>query len=253
MPAIITRAPVDIERKDTGSGGRPPVHHRPTGGNGGGDENWDRQPSGRRGPHELLNRYRMGLGFALAGDLVFFVILVIAFFAQQHAGHIDIADEYILDWVPLSIPPILWINTAVLLLSACTMEMARRSVFREMDVMDEWLGIGRPTSKRALPWMVATATLGSLFIVGQCIAWRQLYAEGVYFGSNPNSHFFYLITGAHALHLLFGVGAVTAALIALWSKRRIQMRQIIVDTAGWYWHVMGVLWIFLFGMLLLAQ
>jgi cytochrome c oxidase subunit 3 len=32
-----------------------------------------------------------------------------------------------------------------------------------------------------------------------------------------------------------------------------EVRQIIVDIVGWYWHVMGVLWIFLFGLLLLAQ
>ncbi len=253
MPATITRAPVEVERKDPGSGGRPPVHHRPTGGNGGGDENWDRRPAGRRGPHEMLTRYRMGLAFALAGDLIFFVILAIAFFAQQHTGHIDIADEYILDWKPLTLPPILWINTAILLLSSCTMEMARRSVFREMDVMEEWLGLGRPTSKRALPWLVASSVLGIFFIAGQCVAWRQLYAQGVYFGSNPNSHFFYLITGAHALHLVFGVAVVAAALAALWSSRRIEMRQIIVDIAAWYWHVMGILWLFLFGMLILAQ
>lgn len=252
MPAIITRDPVEVERKDTGSGGRPPVHHRPTGGGGGGDENWGNRP-GRRGPHELLTRYRMGLGFALAGDLIFFAILAMVFFAQQHVGHLTPDDEYILDWKPLTIPPILWINTAVLLLSSLTMEMARRSVFHELDVMEEWLGLGRPTSRRALPWLIATVVLGSLFIVGQCIAWRQLYAEGVYFGSNPSSHFFYLITGTHALHLALGVAAIAAALAALWSSKRMEIRQIIVDTAAWYWHVMGVLWLCLFGLLLLSQ
>jgi cytochrome c oxidase subunit III len=253
MPAIITRAPVDVERKDTGSGGRPPVHHRPTGGWGGGDENWEHRP-GHRGPRELLTRYRMGLSFALAGDLIFFVILATVFFAQQRVGHFAINDQYILDWKPLTIPPILWINTAILLLSAWTMEMARRSVFHELDVMEEWLGLGRPTSKRALPWLIATVVLGGLFIVGQCVAWKQLYAEGVYFGSNPSSHFFYLITGTHALHLAFGVAAIAAALAALlWSSERVEIRQIIVDTAAWYWHVMGVLWVCLFGLLLLSQ
>ena len=82
MPATITQSPIDVERKDPGSGGRPPVPRRPTGG-GGGDENWGRgQPL--RGPRELLTRCRMGLGFALAGDLTFFVSLILAFYAQQH-------------------------------------------------------------------------------------------------------------------------------------------------------------------------
>lgn len=251
MPATIIHAPVDVERRDTGSGGRPPVHHRPTGG-GGGDENGDRHP-GRGGPRELLTRYRMGLGFALGGDLIFFVILATVFFAQQHIGPIDPDNQYILDWKPLTIPPILWINTAVLLLSSWTAEMARRGIFNELDVMEEWLGLGRPSSRRTLPWMIATFVLGALFIAGQCMAWRQLYAEGVFFGANPASHFFYLITGAHALHLAFGVAGVAAALVALWSSQRIEIRQIIVDTAVWYWHVMGLLWLCLFGLLLAAQ
>ncbi len=253
MPATIHRIPVDVERRETGSGGRPPVHHRPTGGGGGGgDENWERR-NGRRGPRELLTRYRMGLGFALGGDLIFFVILAAVFFAQQHASHIPQNDLYLLDWKPLAIPPILWLNTAVLVLSGWTAEMARRSVFRELDVMEEWLGLGRPSSRRALPWLIATAVLGVLFIVGQIVAWRQLASEGVYFAANPASHFFYLITGAHALHLAGGVGALGVAVGALvWSKR-LQARQIAVDCAAWYWHVMGVLWVFLFGLLLLAQ
>lgn len=251
MPAIITHAPVEVEKKDTGSGGRPPVHDRPTGG-WGGDENWDHRP-GRRGPRELLTRYRMGLGFALGGDLIFFVILALVFFAQQHVGHGEMEDPYLLDWKPLTLPPILWINTAILLLSSVTVEMARRSVFHDLYVMEEWLGLGRPTSRRALPWLVATVVLGSLFVAGQYLAWGQLYAEGVYFGSNPSSHFFYLITGAHALHLVAGVGAILVALAALWSSKRIEIRQIIVDCAAWYWHVMGALWLCLFGLLLLAQ
>lgn len=251
MPAIITRDRIEAEKKDTGSGGRPPVHRRPTGG-GGGDENWERR-EGRRGPRELLTRYRMGLGFALAGDLIFFVILATVFFAQQHTGHIRIHDAYLLDWKPLTIPPILWLNTGVLLMSSLTVEMARRRLFDDLDVMEEWLGLGRPTSWRALPWLIATIVLGSIFIAGQCVAWKQLYSQGVFFGSNPSSHFFYLITGAHALHLAFGVAAVTVALVALWAAKRIEIRQIIVDAAAWYWHVMGVLWICLFGLLLVAE
>jgi len=195
----------------------------------------------------------MGLGFALAGDVIFFITLILAFYAQRNVGHISVDNEYILDWRPLTLPPILWINTAILLLSGWTMEMARRSVFRELDVMEEWLGLGRPISRRALPWLAATLVLGGLFIAGQCIAWRQLYMEGVYFAANPNSHFFYLITGAHTLHLILGAAALLVALAALWSSRRMEIRQIIVDMAAWYWHVMGVLWLFLFGLLLLAQ
>ena len=86
MPATFTRTPVETERKDPGFGGKPPVARRPTGGGGDG-ENWDNRQPGRRGPRDLLSRYRMVLFFALASDLMFFIALVSAFFARQSSGH----------------------------------------------------------------------------------------------------------------------------------------------------------------------
>lgn len=252
MPATITRTPVDVERKNPGSGGKPPVDHRPTGGGGDG-ENWDKRPPGRRGPRELLGHYRLGLFFALAGDLVFFTALVLSFFVQQHTGQIDPNNAYILDWKPLSIPPILWINTAIILLSSVTIEIARRHLFSEIHVMEEWFGFGRPTVKRAAPWLLATAVLGCMFLVGQWLAWSQLNAEGVFYASNPSSHFFYLITAMHGMHLLLGVLTLAGAVMTLFLAKRIEIRQIAVDCAAWYWHTMGVLWILLFGLLIFGQ
>ena len=53
----------------------------------------------------------------------------------------------------------------------------------------------------------------SLFIAGQWVAWNQLHAEHVFFRSNPSSHFFYLITGVHAVHLFLGIFALIGWLI----------------------------------------
>ena len=46
------------------------------------------------------------------------------------------------DWHPVLLPPILFLNTAVLVLSSLTMELARKHIFREIDVLEEWLGSG---------------------------------------------------------------------------------------------------------------
>lgn len=249
MPATFTRNQVEIERKDPGIGGKPPVDRRPTGGGGDG-ENWDNQPQGRRGPRELLIRYRLGVLFALAGDLMFFIALISTFFVRQSTGHFDVHDNFINDWRPLAVPHILWLNTAVLLLSSATMEMARRQLFREIDVMEEWLGLGRPAVKRAAPWLGATLALGIMFLAGQWIAWRQLVDEGFRFISpDPSSHFFYLITGIHGLHLALGIFALACALAGLFTLKKIEFRQVAVDSVAWYWHAMGLFWIFLFVLL----
>jgi cytochrome c oxidase subunit 3 len=252
MPATFTRHQVETERKDTGYGGKPPLDRRPTGG-GGGDENWDSRPSGRRGPRELLIRYRLAVLSGLAGDFVFFAVLVSAFFVRQTSGHIDPSDAFVTDWHPLAVPPILWLNTALLLLSTITIETARRQLFHEIDIMEEWLGLGRPAVRRAAPWLIATIVLGVAFLAGQWIAWQQLAQQGVFFSSNPNSHFFYLVTGTHGIHLLIGIGALLFALIAMFRLKKVELRQIAVDCTAWYWHAMSVFWAFLFILLVFFQ
>jgi cytochrome c oxidase subunit III len=252
MPTTFTRTPAETERRDTGFGGKPPLDHRPTGGGGDG-EDWDKRHPGGRGPRELLSRSRMIIFFVLASDMMFFVALVSTFFARQGGGHLGPENNWVLDWRPLALPPILWINTAVLLLSSLTMEAGRRQLFREVDVMDEWLGLGRPTVRRAAPWLIATAALGGLFLAGQVVAWKQLVSQGVYFASNPSSYFFYLITGAHGLHLFLGVLALASAVASLFFLHRLELRQAIVDCTAWWWHAMGIFWLFLFGLLLFCQ
>jgi cytochrome c oxidase subunit 3 len=257
MPATITPNKTDQERKrrvedhDNGSGRRPPTDKR-TGGGGDGD-NWNERSSGRRGPYERLHRYRMGIFFALASDLMFFIAIVSTFFVNQSTGHINAYNHYVNEWVPTVIPRILWLNTAILLLSTVTMEFARRTMFREHDVMDEWLGLGKPITRRALPWLSATIVLGLLFLSGQWIAWRQLAAQRVFFKTSQSSHFFYLITGTHAIHLFLGVAALIAAFTGLYVSRLLETRQILVDGAAWYWHAMTILWIFLFTLLAFFQ
>jgi cytochrome c oxidase subunit 3 len=180
-------------------------------------------------------------------------VLVSAFFVRQSAGHISVSENYVSDWHPLSAPPILWIDTAILLLSAFTMEVARRQLFHEIDIMEEWLGLGRPAVRRAAPWLIATIVLGGAFLTGQWIAWRQLAQQGFLFSSNPNSYFFYLVTGTHGVHLLLGIAALVVALIAMFRFRKVEMRQIAVDCAAWYWHAMGIFWLFLFVLIVFFQ
>jgi cytochrome c oxidase subunit 3 len=257
MPTTITPTSTEpnprrhLEDHDHGSGRRPPTDKR-TGG-GGDNDNWGDRSHGNRGPRERLVRYRMGIFFALASDLMFFVAIVSTFFVSQSTGHFDAYSNYVNDWSPTVIPPILWLNTVVLILSSITMENARRRMFREVDVMDEWLGLGKPITRRAIPWVAATVVLGIVFLIGQWIAWTQLAVQHVFFRSNPSSHFFYLITGVHGIHLILGILGLAGALIGLYVSRSLESRQIMVDCASWYWHSMGIFWLFLFTLLVFFQ
>lgn len=254
MPIAFTRAPADIEKKEPGIGGKPPVDRRPTGGGGGGgDDDWQNP---RKGPRERLQKIRFFVFFGLAGDMMFFAALVVLFFARQAGMHMDPhSHELIGDWHPVQLPPIVYLNTAVLILSSLTMEFARRNIFHEIDVLEEWLGLGRPALRRALPWLGATFLLGSLFLTGQFIAWHQLTLEGFAFNkwSTPASYFFYLVTGLHAAHLVLGVLALTLCLTMLSLFKRVELRQIAVDVTSWYWHTLGLAWLLLLAVLAVGQ
>ena len=256
MPVVTT--PPDTERKrrelddgDHGGGRRPPTDKR-TGG-GGDPENWNDRRRRRSGPRDRLDRLRLGLFFGLSAVFMFFVAIVSIFFVAQGTVNVDAHGDLVNQWLPTAIPRILWLNTAILLLSSLTVEIARRHMFREMDVMDEWLGLGKPTSRSAMPWLAATIVLGIAFVAGQFTGWRQLGLHHVFYNTSPSSHYFFLITGIHGLHLLAGIVALIAAFIGLIVAKQVELRQILVDLAAWYWHSMGALWVVLFALLTFCQ
>jgi cytochrome c oxidase subunit 3 len=177
------------------------------------------------------------------------------FYAHQGVGHFDArSQEFIGDWHPVQLPPILYLNTAILLLSGLTMEIARRRIFRELDVVEEWLGLGRPALMRTLPWLAVTLLLGGLFVAGQWTGWEQLSLQGFSFDhlATPAVYFFYIITGFHAAFLFLGVLALIVSLPTLGLFRKVEYRQIAVDSLAWYWHAMGLVWLALFALLALG-
>jgi len=140
-----------------------------------------------------------------------------------------------LDWRHFALPSILYFNTFLLLMSSVTLEVARRRVAT-------FMGGVRKQNENPAHWLYITLFLGLLFVAGQYIAWRQLSAEGVFLATNPSSSFFYVLTAAHALHVLGGLGGIVFVIRKL--NRHALRRNTLVATAR-YWHYMDVLWIYL--------
>ena len=194
---------------------------------------------------DRLRRNRIGVTVALAPIAMLFVAFTSAYIVRQGLGE---------DWRAMELPDILWINTVILLASSLTLELARRSLARQAALAQVPAVPGvAPVEASTAPWLPVTLILGLGFLAGQWMAWSQLARQGVFISTNPSSSFFYLLTGAHALHLLGGVlalayAAATAALAQDWERRRM-----VVDVTSWYWHFMAVLWIYIFALLQLAK
>ncbi len=203
---------------------RPDMGGRGFGGSG--RDDGSERPSRRAIPAES---YRLGVYFALGAILMLFVGFVSAYIYRQGLSF---------DWVPLRAPRVLWFDTAILLISSFTFELARRSLQEDdLSAFERWLG--------------ATTMLGVVFLGGQYAAWRQLQAQGIYLGTNPHSSFFYLLTGAHGLHLLGGVLVLGYVMYGALHQRYSPKKAIAVDCSAIYWHFMDGLWLFLFVLLFL--
>jgi cytochrome c oxidase subunit 3 len=141
------------------------------------------------------------------------------------------------DWISIQIPTLLWLNTLVLLLSSAALETARRALKRARhDSFRVWLGI--------------TAALGTLFLLGQIAAWRELAAQGMFLSSNPSSSFFYVLTASHGAHLIGGMVALTYLTIRVFRNQFGSRRRSALKATAVYWHFMDGLWIYLMALLI---
>jgi cytochrome c oxidase subunit III len=143
------------------------------------------------------------------------------------------------DWQHITLPFILFFSTFVLLVSSVTLEVARRRIAVFMSGRDTRVEIPRR-------WLYITLFLGLLFVAGQYMAWLQLRAQGLYLATNPNSSFFYLFTALHALHVMGGLGGLMRVLRKLGQST---LRRSTLNATAYYWHFMGVLWVYLFLLL----
>jgi cytochrome c oxidase subunit 3 len=177
-------------------------------------------------------KYRIGMWVALGSILMLFAALTSALVVRQSPA----LNGGVNDWIPIAVPPVLWINTAVLLVSSVTLEVARRS-----------LAASRYGRFRGL--ISVTTALGILFLAGQVVAWKELAAQGIYVSSHPHSSFFYLLTSLHGVHLLGGVLALSYVTVAALRMRISIKKRLAVEVTSIYWHFMDGLWIYLFVLL----
>jgi cytochrome c oxidase subunit 3 len=143
------------------------------------------------------------------------------------------------DWRPVPKPTLLWINTGVLMLSSAALHWAR--VNAGQDVVQDL---------RAQVLMASTAHLA--FVVGQLLAWGQLVQAGYALTSNPASSFFYLITALHGLHVLGGVAALIWVGARAWQQSDTASLRLGVDLCTLYCDFLLLMWLVLFGLLLLS-
>ena len=220
-----------VEPKLAGPNGGGPRNLWPPDRGGGGDDGGDFDPAS--------SRYVPGAGlfamrFVLVSIAALFVTIGAAYFVRSRSA---------VNWQHIHVPPLLWLSTTLILASGWTLELARAALERR-------------NSKRYAAWLEATLGIGLAFLASQVLALGQLAEQGMYLRHNPHSSLFYVVTGAHGIHLLGGMGALCYLLLraslrpesVLFDYNRQRTRAAV---SALYWHFLSVLWLGLFVALLL--
>ena len=61
------------------------------------------------------------------------------------------------------------------------------------------------------------------------------------------------LTGLHVLHVLIGLGVLSAVLVLIGKSRVTADRPVLLENSGLYWHLVDIIWIFLFPLLYLVH
>jgi cytochrome c oxidase subunit 3 len=143
------------------------------------------------------------------------------------------------------------LNTVVLLTSSLAVALAIHAV-REQG-----------NARRGSLLVTVTMALGLVFLVVKGFEWAEKFRHGLYPGSPallarpPGEMLFvglyFTMTGLHALHLIIGLGVLAVMLVGLRRGTIGSGRPAPLENAGLYWHLVDLVWIFLFPLFYLIS
>jgi len=175
----------------------------------------------------------VGLYLYFGVATVIFTLLIAAYLVRMGVPGMEHGGAG--DWRPMPEPPLLWINTVVLIGSSLAWEASSRSVaWERMRLMT-----------------VAGGALGLVFLAGQLLLWRQYQAAGYFLAANPANAFFYLLTALHGLHLAGGIFACARTLGQMGAGTTDSARVFRnVRLCAIYWHFLLLVWVLLAALLI---
>ncbi len=129
--------------------------------------------------------------------------------------------------------PFTSVSSFVLLMSSLTMVLALSAIQR-----------GDERQNRV--WLLATATLGAIFIGGQVYEFTGFYREGLGYTTNIFGSAFYTLTGFHGVHVSVGIVMLMSLFVRSLRGNLHRQQSEAVELVGLYWHFVDVVWILIF-------
>jgi cytochrome c oxidase subunit 3 len=144
------------------------------------------------------------------------------------------------------------VNTIVLITSSLTVALSLHEVRKN-----------RPLRAGAL--LAISVGFGLVFLILKGIEYSQHLHEGIYpgaayhfaempgYGAKLFYTLYYLMTGLHAIHVIVGMLLLSWLMMGTFARAYSAPRSIQVELGALYWHLIDVVWIFLWPMLYLMH
>lgn len=186
---------------------------------------------------------KIGMWIFIFTELFLFggLFLVYAVFRNQYSADFHHAAEELNAFIGT-------LNTVVLIASSMTVAVSITA-------------IQKGNKKLAIQMLLLTVLAALIFMVNKYFEWSHKFELHIYPGSEVLKGLergellfyglYYMMTGLHALHVLIGLVLIIIVIFRLKNGRITQERYVLHENAGLYWHLVDLIWIFLFPLLYL--
>ena len=146
--------------------------------------------------------------------------------------------------------PIGLLNTVILLVSSATVAISISA-------------IQKSDKKVALISLMITLLLALTFLVNKYFEWGAKFEHGMYPGSELMKNLghgdmlffslYFFMTGLHAVHIIVGMVLLSVSLYKVNNGAINSGRYALLENSGLYWHLVDLIWIFLFPLFYLIH
>ncbi|PKP30638.1 MAG: cytochrome C oxidase subunit III [Bacteroidetes bacterium HGW-Bacteroidetes-16] len=188
---------------------------------------------------------KMGMWLFLYTELILFGGLFLVYMVYRSLNQ----DAFLLASFNLNV----WMgtaNTIVLLTSSMTVAMAISALQK-----------GDPKKSIFLLWMTILAAL--VFLVVKYFEWSAKFEHGLFpgmdhFNQLPNGeklyfNLYFFMTGLHGLHVIVGGIFIVIVVFKIKSGKVNKDRYQLLENSGLYWHLVDLIWIYLFPLFYLIH
>jgi cytochrome c oxidase subunit III len=135
------------------------------------------------------------------------------------------------------------VNTIILLISSSTIAMSITALQQK-------------NKKLCLILLGITVFLGIMFLVNKYFEWGDHIREHIYPGSQVLAlrgqgdvlfyGLYFFMTGLHALHIIIGLAFIGFIIVFIVRDKVTSDNFVLLENSGLYWHLVDLIWIFLF-------